>query len=241
MDIEWLGAGSVRTGFIIDGQFIVCHIFHHANIINSVYMTTANLPIRYEINKSSSGSATLYQICSTVISEGGYQDVSIIRHIGTGPNLISLGNNQGVEVPIIAVRLRSAKINSIVIPVELAAIVGTNNNVYYRILLNPTITVSAWTQYVDYVGDTTNSSIEYALSANLSGLSNGNVLNAGYINTQNSLALAKTTDFNLQLGRSINSSTPDTTSTYVSDILVIAFTGITNNQTVACTLGWFEI
>jgi hypothetical protein len=31
-DVEWLGVGSVRCGFVINGQFIVCHIFHHANI-----------------------------------------------------------------------------------------------------------------------------------------------------------------------------------------------------------------
>ena len=42
-DIEWLGVGSVRCGFVINGQFIVCHIFHHANILSKVYMTTACL------------------------------------------------------------------------------------------------------------------------------------------------------------------------------------------------------
>ena len=46
MDVEWLGVGSVRTGFVINGQFIICHIFHHANIADKVYMTTATLPLR---------------------------------------------------------------------------------------------------------------------------------------------------------------------------------------------------
>ena len=240
IDIEWLGVGSVRTGFIIDGQFIICHIFNNANILNSVYMTSANLPIRYELNKTSTGSATLTQICSTVISEGGYESTSIIRHIGTSYHLISLGN-AGIETPVIAIRLRSAKINSIVIPCELSAVVPTNGTVYYRILLNPTITVSQWTQYVDYSGDViSNSAVEYALSANLSNMSKGSILNAGYINQQNLLALASRNDFNLQLGRNINSSTPDTTSTYTSDIIVISFIGVTNSQTVAATLGWFE-
>ena len=47
MDLEWLGVGTVRIGFVIDGNFYVCHKFQHANIIASTYITTASLPLRY--------------------------------------------------------------------------------------------------------------------------------------------------------------------------------------------------
>src|SRR5210317_40394 len=49
-DFEWLGVGSVRVGFVINGQFIPVHIFHHANTSDasydglSTYITTATLP-----------------------------------------------------------------------------------------------------------------------------------------------------------------------------------------------------
>ena len=46
-DIEWLGVGTVRCGFVIDGQIINCHSFHHANILTTTYITTASLPLRY--------------------------------------------------------------------------------------------------------------------------------------------------------------------------------------------------
>jgi hypothetical protein len=46
MDIEWLGEGTVRLGFVINGQFYICHKFHHANLITSTYITTASLPLR---------------------------------------------------------------------------------------------------------------------------------------------------------------------------------------------------
>ena len=65
-DVEWLGVGSVRCGFVINGQFIVCHIFHHANILDKVYMTTASLPVRYELT-STGAAGTMRAICSTVI------------------------------------------------------------------------------------------------------------------------------------------------------------------------------
>ena len=52
MDIEWLGEGTVRVGFIIDGVFLLCHKFNHANLITSTYITTASLPFRYEITNT---------------------------------------------------------------------------------------------------------------------------------------------------------------------------------------------
>ena len=81
MDFEWLGVGSVRCGFVIDGVFILCHTFNNANDLDKVYMTTAILPVRYEIEALAglSSGATLKQICSTVVSEGGYQQVEIGR------------------------------------------------------------------------------------------------------------------------------------------------------------------
>jgi len=74
MEFEWLGVGSVKVGFAINGQFITVHQFNHANILDKVYMTTATLPIRYEIENTAATSttSTLRQICATVLSNGGY-------------------------------------------------------------------------------------------------------------------------------------------------------------------------
>lgn len=73
--IEWLGVGQVSCGFVIDGAFRYCHQFNNANNVTTTYMTTANLPVRYEIeNTAGIGSAaTLKAICCTVISEGGFE------------------------------------------------------------------------------------------------------------------------------------------------------------------------
>lgn len=116
MDVEWLGVGSVRTGFVINGQFVICHIFHHANILSKVYMTTATLPIRYEIkNTGTTGSAsTMRQICSSVMSEGGYTPSNITRSISsaiTGKNI-----SDTVYTPLATIRLRSGREDAIVIP-----------------------------------------------------------------------------------------------------------------------------
>lgn len=74
--LEWLGVGSVQVGFVVDGQLVPVHQFNNANNISNVYMTTANLPVRYEINATGtlSGGKSLQAICSSVISEGGFED-----------------------------------------------------------------------------------------------------------------------------------------------------------------------
>lgn len=75
IDFEWLGVGRQRFGVNIDGMTYYVHEIDWANRGGaSVYMTTANLPVRYEIeNTGTAVSATndLIQICSTVVSEGG--------------------------------------------------------------------------------------------------------------------------------------------------------------------------
>jgi hypothetical protein len=86
MDLEWLGVGAVRVGFVIDGKFITAHTFYNANSLTTVYMQTANLPIRYEIEVTSAlaaGTYTLQQICSTCMSEGGYAPKAVEQMIGT--------------------------------------------------------------------------------------------------------------------------------------------------------------
>lgn len=74
-DIEWLGVGRVRVGFVVNGAFYLAHEFLNSNVLDKVYMKRATLPVRYEIQNTGEAVATqLRSICSTVISEGGQDD-----------------------------------------------------------------------------------------------------------------------------------------------------------------------
>jgi len=236
MDIEWLGVGNVRTGFVINGEFIVCHTFEHANIITSTYMKTAQLPIRYEITNTSTTSKTLKQICSTVISEGGYEGLSIIRHIGTLENTIS----NGIEIPasnnvtyklLVAIRLKNTRLKTIIIPSQLSILV--NGNSVYKILVNPTTSTLSWTSY------SSDSAIEYVISTTASPLdaSGGTQVNSGFITSKDTISLSSSRDFNLQLGRNFNGAT----NTYTSDILVVAAAGLGSNTRAYGMVGWYEL
>ena len=109
IDQEWLGVGRVRFGFFINGVFLVGHVFNHSGLgtpkstsITYPYTKTAKLPVRYEISSTSASSnAEMRMICSTVLSEGGYEP--------TGMSF-SWGRTTGAAVgttlmPILAIRL----------------------------------------------------------------------------------------------------------------------------------------
>ncbi len=72
IDLQWLGVGRVRFGLDIDGVLVDIHSLMHANMTTSVYMQTATLPVRYEVNNVTTGSTTQVEaLCLVVQSEGG--------------------------------------------------------------------------------------------------------------------------------------------------------------------------
>jgi hypothetical protein len=119
MDIEWLGAGTTRMGFVVNGVFYTAHKFHHANLITSVYITSASLPIRYEIeNTGATASNTMFEhICNTVISEGGHTPLVSTRSASTP--LIGVNVSNTTDTPVIAIRLKSDRVGGVAVPVTM--------------------------------------------------------------------------------------------------------------------------
>jgi hypothetical protein len=113
IDMEWLGVGSVRMGFVINGLFILCHTFHHANLVVGAYITTACLPVRYEIqtlNGAAPATSNLTQICSTVMSEGGSNaPLTLYSNLATFSETVGAGT----WVPVISVRLAAGRLDSV--------------------------------------------------------------------------------------------------------------------------------
>lgn len=208
-DIEWLGVGSVRTGFVINGQFIVCHTFNHANTIDSTYITTAVLPLRYEIEalNTLSTTATMKEICGTVISEGGYDLRGQSRTAGTLVTSAYTFTSSGVSYPMVSLRLKASpnRLDSVVIPNAISFIGQGNNALFnWQVITNGTTSGGTWTT------TDSGSSIEYNISG--TSFSGGTVLAQGYVtaNTQgqNALELSTADLFKYQLQRNSFTSTP---------------------------------
>lgn len=141
MDFEWLGVGSVRCGFIINGQYIICHTFNNANIASTTYMTTAILPIRYEIVSTSAVAATMKQICSSVMSEGGYDATSnefIARRTS------SISSISTTFVPLVSVRLVAGRGGAVTLIKAFHALPVTIQNYEIVMFKNATLTGASW-------------------------------------------------------------------------------------------------
>jgi hypothetical protein len=148
-----LGVGSVRCGFIIDGKYIICHTFNNANDLNKVYMTTAILPVRYEIRATDTlaSAATLKQICSTVISEAGYQQAHANQFARRTSVLASISTT---FVPLVSIRLASDSLGAVVLAQAMQVFPLTTQNYEVVLLKNATLTGASYDTttftHVDY-------------------------------------------------------------------------------------------
>lgn len=201
-DIEWLGVGDLRCGFVVDGKMLIAHVFHNDNRNTVPYMTTANLPIRYEIKNTgtTASSSTLKQICSTVISEGGYE---------------LYGSQQAVQTPVatpidltdvstyytlISLRLKTSpdRLDAIVILTALSLLGITNNAVYnWQVRASGTTSGGTWVS----AGDS--SAVEYKIDGGT--ITGGRILASGFTSATNqsrtSIDILKEALFKFQLER----------------------------------------
>jgi hypothetical protein len=233
-DIEWLGLGTVRVGFVIDGKFIHCHSFHHANLVQSTYITTGSLPIRYEINNTgiTTSSSTLKQVCSTVISEGGYELRGLQQAVGTAiTNPVTMAT-VGTDYNLISLRLKSSpdRLDSIVILTAVSLLGSTNNaNYNWKVIASGTSSGGTW------VSPGTDSAVEYKIDGGT--FSGGRILASGFFNSsqQSSVPvdILKEALFKFQLERDGLTKTP-------YELSLICSSSSANAQ-VFSSMDWEEI
>lgn len=208
-DIEWLGLGTVRTGFVINGKLVHCHSFHHANLIASTYMTTASLPVRYEIENlgTTASSSTLKQVCSTVLSEGGYELRGAQSTVGIPVATPYDLTNASTFYPVISIRLKSTFLDAIVILTALSIMGITNNASYnWKVVAGGTTTGGTWVS----AGD--DSAVEYNITGTSFSDAGGRGLASGFTNGSNQgssvIDILKEALFKFQLERNSFTSTP---------------------------------
>lgn len=170
MDMEWLGMGTVRVGFVHDGKIRYVHAFHHANNLNMVYMPTANLPCRYEVEYVS-GADSLKQTCTTVISEGGYVNKGIVRYQDLGATSVLVDTTQS---PILSIRLKNTFCGAQIIPEKCSIMQNSNSNTLrYMVVARHPLSGATWN---DISAD---SPVEYSTNGTYSG--GGIIIDGGFL------------------------------------------------------------
>lgn len=230
-EYEWLGAGSVRLGFAIDGNFIIAHQFNHANHIDSTYITTASLPIRYEIENTAatSGASSMKQICASVIINGGYQRLTE-SWTAARTTTVNVGSD---FYPIVSIRLASGRTDAIVLPSGAQILPVAQGNYEWALLHNGTITGGTWVSHTPSTGN-----IEYNISA--TAITGATTIAEGFINSSNQASSSISLDsgalarFDLQIGRT-NSDTP------VSDTITLGLRSLSGTQSGIGSLSWTDL
>lgn len=199
MDFEWLGVGSVRCGFIINGQYIVCHTFNNANDITNVYMTTAILPVRYEISTSSALAASMKAICCSVVSEGGFEQTSI-DHVARRTTAFT-NIDTAAFYPIVSIRLASGRTGSVVLPNRTQFLPLTSQNYEVALIKNATLTGATWAATVP-----SDSNVDYDVAA--TAMTGGTIVQTDYVTSTGSggtINTSSTVSYNwdLQLGATV--------------------------------------
>lgn len=234
MDVEWLGLGTVRTGFIINGAFVPVHNFDHANLVTTTYITTASLPLRYEMTNTAAttGASTLKQVCSTVISEGGYELRGAQFTAGnsiTSPRTLTTA---ATLYPVVSFRLKTTRLDAIAI-LSAVSILGITNNANYQwsVITSGTTTGGTW------VSAGTNSAVEYNITGSAFTVGTGRILATGYFQGSNqgatSVDILKAALFATQLERD-----PFTATAYE---ITLACTSAANGDQVLGSLDWEEV
>ena len=226
MDFEWLGVGSVRCGFVINGVFYVCHTFNNANDLDKVYMTTAILPVRYEIENTgtAASASTLTQICSSVISEGGYQQKASLTWARRTAVLTGVTTT---FVPIVSIRLKSTSLGAVVLPSIFHAIpIGSTLDYELALIKNPTLTGASFTS------NSTNVEIDVTATA----LTGGTIVDLNYTAGSNQGSGTATGDveynFDNQLGVTIGGT---------SDVYTLAARTISGTDDIIGSLSYYDL
>lgn len=225
-EYEWLGAGSVRVGFAIDGRFLIAHQFNHANILDGVYMTTPCLPVRYEILNTgiTTSPSVMKQICVSVQSNGGYEK-KVAETFVRRTTAINVGTTY---VPIVSMRLKPGREDAIILPTKFDGL-PLSNNVPYVIALfkNTTLVGAAFTA-------SESPNVEYDVTA--TSMSGGIPVDFTYAFGSNqsggAVKVSESYNWDLQLGR---------TQSKVSDIYTVAARTISGTGDVVAALGFYDL
>ncbi len=157
MDMAF-GGGEMVIGFQIDGMPRGAHQFDHSNVDSSVFMSTPNLPARFEIIGDDANVSSMKAACISVDTEGGEAAETALEFVAES-GTVSLA--AGVETPIFGIRPRlvfNGQTNRSTINPQNFHASSMTEIVVFRVYYDPTsLTGATWADR-----DKLNSAVEFA-------------------------------------------------------------------------------
>ncbi len=216
-DFLWLG-GAILRYFVVNGGFKYVTGYSHANVAASLFMKSPNQPLRIEL-RTTTNAATLTYVCAQVSTEGiDSPDVGKVFAFTTGDAGLTLAT-AGTEYLVLAIRQPVAyrHVSAFLDSIDLAS--RSNNQVRFRIALNPTLVNVLEAQWAEV----TNTTLEYVVGNGTDETGSGGTLIG-----------AKSTNTNLAANSAKNSflNRINHTITGVSDVIAVLAVPAANNAIV---------
>ncbi len=179
-DFEWFSQGRVRFGIKFGNMIRYIHNFDAGNVLAIPWASTPNLPLRYQmITTGDSGVNSMRVICTAVISEGGTDEVGLVRYVSTAGAAV-VTDTENALFALVGIRLKSTHLGA-----EIK-------------LLNANLQIQTAAEFIEWVllfnpdvadvftfGDLGNSAIQFARGATANVVTNGVEIGGGYLETGN--------------------------------------------------------
>lgn len=238
IDFQWLGVGRVRCGFVHDGEYVFAHEFNNSNNLATVYISNPNLPVRCEIvNVGTTTGAYFDQICSTVMSEGGYVEAGQDWAVSNTPRLLTSGQT----LPIMAIRLKNTfrtYRNRMIIRMGNLNMFSDGENIKWRLIKLPDSSQLTETTWISVDDD---SGVEY--NVDCTAFTDGDEIDNGWVgaSTQGSQKAGGSPGSNLPSSAKKNYIVQNYDSTNSEIYVVVASNLGAQSTNVGVGMQWREI
>jgi hypothetical protein len=248
IDFQWLGVGRVRCGFVHNGALILAHEYYHSNVLPTVYISNPNLPVRCEIhNTGVTSGGFMDQICSTVMSEGGYVESGIDWSIYTTARATPTPGQ--TRFPLVAIRLKNnfnGYPNRLSVRPSSLSLFAKTEPIVYEVIKFPSAASLSTTDPGGLVWTSadSNSGVEYCVNATGFISANADRFASGYVpsgSSQNSLSPVATGSLTAAKKNIISQNIDSTNSEVYAVIVSTVFSGNQLTADVACAIQWREI
>ena len=231
IEYEWYGAGQVEWKFVINNNAYSVHRVSHANFHDHTWASYGSFPLRYELTNvtGATGTHTMNQGSHSFLTEGTTtllgRQLSIASPV-TGYNLATAGT----FYPVLAVRLKSTALNSVVIPDEYSAGLLDKTDMFIRVVERVTsVTGGTWVS----AGD--ESPLEYNITA--TSYTGGDIASTSFVSEKQMGAKMTFPERAVtQIGRRTTTTLGDT-----SEIFLLAAAATDADKDAWVSLGWIEV
>lgn len=228
IEYEHFGAGQVEFNWVIDNNKYPIHQFNTGNIANTFWSTTPFLPIRQELtNKTGvSGDHKFYIGSSAVATEGTAGPLGRESGAASAITGYSLGASANVFKPVLAIRMKSNRLQTVVYPRAFQGATLDNTDIFYRIIEDPTLTGGSWADAND------ESAVEY--NATATSFTGGRIIQTGFVNggAQGNIFTFPEDAITLLKRKSMGTE---------GEILLLAIASVGANKSAFGTMSWLEL